>query len=488
MGDDNSASKGKKVSTGKGPPKRVVRKVAFFNFVDHTGKSADGEADPIDLKAAPLKIKQVVPFIPPKSGKGEAEDEAEAYLSVWELKGKSQSDEKASYEILRIFGKVSKSDGYNFRPSLIDGAVRIEQKEGDKYFFKQAEWAAKKTTTQFLKAKIECEALDGAKTTIEFVMPPLEYDEMLELQLGGGTVVGGKLSAHTEFAVGQCKVCYGTIDEDWPFAVQDDSAGMYRSEKSEKGNLNRVVVHCMCAINVVGDKPSKWKDVAENVKLLRDRYLSAHFIIGRDGKVHQCVDVHYRARHATIFNPRSIGIECIGFYDGQRKETEAAYKEAYKPLRTLKDKKAAIETKRAAHQAAKNAGKTKVKVGGKDVAVDQAIAACDAAIAELDSKIANFSPGPWAEDLEKSILTPTDPEGVPMAYHYTDDQYKSLGQLLTVLGTRFGYNVVASHHQLDSSRKTDPGIYFQWSQLTPYLLPGKLAGDEAHGGGKYTVG
>ena len=484
MAGTATAPAGKKVSTAKGGKKKVVVKVAFFGFVDHTGKAAGAEATPIDLAAGPLKIKQMLAFIPPADAKGNAAEEADAYLSIWEMKG--EGGEKGPTEMLRIAGKVKKADGYNFRPVMAGAGIKIDQQAEGKPFFKQAGWAAAKKTDLVIKAKLELEALDGAKTTGEFILPPLEYDEKLELQLGGGMQADGKLKGHEAFAVGQCKISHGSFAADCTFAVQDDSAGVPRGGV-DKGNLDLVVVHCMSAI-FVADVPSGAFDVPACVKIFKDNNVSAHYIIDRDGSIHQCVDVHRRAPHAGgNFNVRSIGIELMGYFDGAREVSEKKYENAYKGKKKLEEKKAAIQVKRAAHVAAKAAGKTKVLVGGVNIPVDQAIAKCDTAIAELDTKINNFDPGAWAKDWEENVLVPADTDGVPLAFKYTDAQYKSLGELMKVIGRRFGYNKVASHHKLAPTRKTDPGIYFEWGRLTPSLLPGKLSGDESSGGGRYGV-
>jgi len=260
----------------------------------------------------------------------------------------------------------------------------------------------------------------------------------------------------------------------------------------------------MCAINVADD-PHDSFDVQKNLGVFRGSSgagsLSAHYIIDRSGTITQAVDIHNIADHAfsnsnitahDLFagNARSIGIELLGFADQFRNNAQKRFDKLKKDF---DDKKAKLEKDKKdlqdvlkKRQDEKASGKKKVKVNGRDVDVDDAIAKVNAAIADQDAKIGALKLDPWAENF-LNFTGDKDADGVPKVFKYTDDQYQSLGELLEVVGKRYGYELVCSHHYICPSRKTDPGIHFDWSRLKPFLLPGELTGDESGAGAIHLV-
>lgn len=453
-----------------GSTTKVPKPTVYFSFVEHD--------DVKDLETKTLKIKQIEKFAPPEK------DEEAVTLEIWEMKStEAGTKEKSSALLLKIIGKVSKADDWNFR-------VETLEQDATKY----EKPANGKGTKLWLPAKLEIVGTDDKKrglgesnaSELEFVLPPLEYDETLELQFG---------STLPNSAVGQGKVTWGTFEKMLGSTPTDKSAGVFAGAKqiSLGGNLRTVVVHCMCAINTVGDEPTKSFDVDKNVQIFKDNSpLGAHFIIDRNGGIFKTVDHHNKANHAggdntnlkNRANTQSIGIEMLGFADNFREQVEKKYAdEAKNKLKADRDVIADALEKRKQQKAD---GIVKVTVGGKEITIDEAIKRCEDAIADLDSKIASTALSKWAEDYEKLIADKRS-DGVPKAFAYTDAQYASLGKLAEVCGKRYGYELVCTHHWIRPDGKTDPGIYFDWSNLTPYLLPGSLSGNESGTGGSYTV-
>jgi len=156
----------------------------------------------------------------------------------------------------------------------------------------------------------------------------------------------------------------------------------------------------------------------------------------------------------------------------------------YGGYRSLIEKKKKIQKVLDKHNTVKSAGKKTVTAGGKKIKVDTAIIRCESAIDKLNTRIDEKKD--WAEDYE-SFAKDKNAAGVPDVFRYPDEQIKALRQLLVQLGRRYGYKQVRSHHSIDPDRKKDPGEYFDWATITPYLPEGSLKGDEGGNGGTYTV-
>jgi hypothetical protein len=237
------------------------------------------------------------------------------------------------------------------------------------------------------------------------------------------------------------------------------------------------------------------------VNIFKANDVSANYIIDRDGTVVETVDIHKVAYHAYsdvnthehgLFaaNSLSIGIELMGIPDKFRDEKIEHFEKLKKDFDTKKAKleadKKTLEDALAKREAEKAEGKKKVKVRNKDVDVDVAISAIKSAISDQQAKIDALKPDPFVAQWE-NFTKATDAAGVPLVFKYTDAQYAALNSILEVVSKRYAYQVVATHHYIAPSRKTDPGIHFDWSKVKPHLLPGSLAGDEEHGGGVYVV-
>jgi N-acetyl-anhydromuramyl-L-alanine amidase AmpD len=478
---------GEKKPAGKAKPKekkKLPTPTRFFVFTDH--------ATIVDLETAPLRIQQETLFIP------EGKDEEDVTLELWEYRGDKR--ERAPFQVAKITGKVKRADGFNIE------IVKVEQDPKNVPKPKNA-----KGTELWMETRLEILGKDGkargigAAAPIKIVLPPMEYDDTLELQLG--STLPGSVN-------GQAKVTWGTFDGMIGLPVEDKTEGVPRGEAqvTKGGNLKVVVIHCMCGIFVVGDEPTRSFETQPNVEIFKNSspQLSAHFLIGgtktagtpqfdRKGTIVKTVDHLLVAHHAYSSsnvnlkygaNQRSIGIELIGFADGFRKDAVKKYENDKEDLAKAKAK---LEKERATYEEAlakrtkeKEAGEEKVTVGKKKVPVDEAIANINKAIADIDAKIAALKLSKWSLDYEK-LVAATRPDGVPLAFTYTDAQYAALGKLLEAIGKRYAYEKVCSHHWIIPAKKDDPGKLFDWSKLTPYLLPGTLSGDESGEGGEYTV-
>src|SRR5258707_14749783 len=96
----------KKDTKTKVPTKKkakVVVQKRYFAFDDHV--------DIKDLSKKPLRIKQLVQFIPQDDDDNPL-DSADVTIEIYEMK--AGRDERANSLMLRIKGKVTKAEGYNF--------------------------------------------------------------------------------------------------------------------------------------------------------------------------------------------------------------------------------------------------------------------------------------------------------------------------------------------------------------------------------------
>lgn len=81
----------------------------------------------------------------------------------------------------------------------------------------------------------------------------------------------------------------------------------YRTCSPKRTTFNLVVIHCTDG----GPKAEYTAEMFATAKLDRDppRATSAHFVIGQDGTVIQCVDLGDVAYHASECNSISVGVE-----------------------------------------------------------------------------------------------------------------------------------------------------------------------------------
>ncbi len=457
---------GTKVATSK--KKEVIVKTTYFAFTESTAV--------IDLAAGPLKIKQVTLFTP------KDKDSEDVTLEIWEIQGNKK--EAKPYPIVKIVGKVDKADGFNFR------VASIEQ-DGGKF----PKPKNSRGTALWMEAEVEVVGTDGKKrglgesAKLTFVLPPLEYDETLELQLGAN--LPGSVA-------GNAKVTFSTFNAMMGAnKPEDKTAGVPAGGKQIDigGNLKNVVLHSMCAVAKAysGDTPStKCFDADTNLKIFKDNGVSAHFLIGRKGEITQAVNHTQVAHHAyspsnvhlKAANSLSIGIELFGFADDFRESLEEEL--AKEKKNKLRKEKADLEAALEKRKKQKAEGVTEITVGKEKMTIDEAISRIEAAIKAKGEEIAKAPLSARAQDFE-TMLAPKRPDGVPHAFAYTDQQYAALGALMEVFARRYGYGLVCSHHYIIPFKKKDPGKHFDWDRLKPFLLPGALVGDEAGDGGVYTV-
>jgi hypothetical protein len=481
MGDTALKPVPKKTVKAKVPTKKkakVIVKTRYFGFIEHT--------DIKDLSKAPLKIKQLVAFIPQDKDENPV-DEKEVVIDIHEMKAK-KTGERADSLLVRIKGKVTKTEGYNF---IVE---EVEQDEAKLPLAKKPKNG--KGAEMFVTAKLEVVGVDDkarGKSGLEFVLPPMEYDETLELKMKTDLPNPEPTEAKISFgSYGEMLKAKGVTPV--------DKKGILPKGGVHNGNMHHVVIHCMCGITKAED-PNDMFDVDLNIQILKAVPVSAHYLIDRGGALVEAVDIHRVAHHAGssqnttahglyYANSRSIGIELLGIPDSFR---DAKVKAIEKLQKKFDDKKAKLEADKkkleeglANREAEKAAGKQKVKFGKGTIDVDVAIAAIKKAIAAQDAKIAALKRDPLIDKWE-TFTKDKDTDGVPINFKYTKEQYATLGAVMEVVGKRYGYAVVASHHFIIPAGKTDPGIYFDWGQLTPFLLPGTLSGDEAGDGGAYVV-
>jgi len=453
-------AKGSKVAASKKGSKKnspIKKKTKCFAF--------DNASKIVKLKDKPLKIKQLLAFA------DEGKDEFDVELTIKEIRPKKGTDRGKPYEVCKIKGKVKKADKFVFKAESIT-------QDGKKFT------KAKNTkgTELYNTAKIEIldpkgKIVKGA--TLEFVLPGSEYDDTYEFEL------------HSSIGKPKC----GSINAQMLTASEAlkaipviDKVSTYKNGGKQRGKPTTIIVHCMCAIGVVQKSKYTFEDtfsLQHNLDILTTYKLSVHFVIDRDGGINHLLDTAKKAYHAYGHNTRTIGIELIGFADDFRKIQEKKYKKLVDKRKKITTNKTALETKLTTYKAAKTEGKAKVKVGKNNVTVDAAIKKCEKGIEKQDKL---FKKVKADTDTYEAFTKDKNKDKVPLVYTYTDKQYKSLGKLLAALSKHHRYEKIASHHKVDSRGiKYDPGEYFKWDEITPYLPPGKLTGDEAGAGGEYNV-
>lgn len=93
--------------------------------------------------------------------------------------------------------------------------------------------------------------------------------------------------------------------------------GSYRKARSSR-KINYVVIHATGGPSRDPEWHFKGHDLEWTVKhfTTRKRLTSAHYVVGRDGRIVQLVKDRYIAWHAKGFNHNSIGIEMVNNGDG----------------------------------------------------------------------------------------------------------------------------------------------------------------------------
>ena len=423
----------------------------------------------IDLQSVPLKIKQLV--LPDAELKAKGLDklnEIPVVIELWEKQIKGSTDRGRAHEVLRVEGKIRKANNYRLEAAVLkQDANRFPRR-----------WSNGPRKTQlWMPAQLEILDRDGKRVgdkAWDFVLPPLEYDDTLEIQLGCS--LAGKNCGNLGLATvtwSSLSAIYKTLQ------VVDKKAGVH-THGDQYGRPGKVVIHSMCAINVVGEERTLSFDIDRNVQIFRnsagDEAVAAHFIVDRAGTIFQTADVHRVAAHARGHNRRTVGIELLGFADQFREPQEKKLADLEKEQKKFSDSVADIKDALEKHRKSKAANVKQVTAAGKTMPVDVAIAQCESGIKDQQAKVT---------EKEKEIKAfrdwlKTDP------YQYTEKQYQSLGLLVEQLSKRYGIGHFATHHRLDPGRKTDPGKFFDWNKILPYLpAGGKVDGSEAAGGGYY---
>jgi hypothetical protein len=390
-------------------------------------------------------------------------------------------------EVVRIRGRLSEADGGFIVERVVEPAVqRVGETLGGPRLGLAPEVRPRNArgSALWLPAHLWVRGRDGRPArgagTIEFVLPPLPYGDVHELTLRCSV---GQVDC------GRVRVTWGSFPEMLrPQRLVRRTSGVPTFGRQE-GKLETIVLHAMCGIHVVGDRPSRSFDIAPNVRVFRDLDVSAHFLIARDGRIVLTVPIERIAAHAGgqenrhlrgRANRNSIGVELLGFADEFRREVERRYAAHRRHVGERDRARARLARCRAARRSGRRSAVFLGRRLAVDAAVDRAQAALRAAEAEARRDLR------WARDYER-FTAKNDDRGVPLVFTYTDRQYRSLGTLLEVLGKRYGYIRVCSHRWIRPHRKSDPGRLFDWSRVIPYLLPGRLIGSERGKGGVYMV-
>jgi hypothetical protein len=107
---------------------------------------------------------------------------------------------------------------------------------------------------------------------------------------------------------------------------QGAGAKHYTSGRSSK--IDRIVIH-----TVEGSQESAVETFRAGA-----RHVSAHYVVGDDGSIVQCVKDEDTAHHAKGVNARSIGIEHAGYADRMGTWTRAKYEASARLARSLCDR------------------------------------------------------------------------------------------------------------------------------------------------------
>lgn len=435
-------------------------------------------------------------------------------LEIWIIHKRAQDVKEYFYKIFSIDSQITKSeDGYEL--ALGDGAIGDSAiplayepgwKDGSPLFgvpahlnilgddqttvtggenikfhlptfrFGEMEEVAKddgddkETLLIQIGSKVDVEEKDTQITGRKFVY----WDSMKEMLDSKLTSIK---SADTENK--HSGLSYLILPETYPLPTKTDRLSIKSKGKLlRRGqHLETIVIHSISALHLLktnnsydkskSDQIEKIFDVKESAELLKSINRGAHYIIARDGAIVELARPRYKVLHAGLptedlkpgekhnpndfirGNTRSVGIELIGFGDDFRTEVMNTY-DAMKASSDDDERNWATDWENFIDG---HGGKTKT----------------DGATAT------NYAD----EDL--------------LFYGYTESQYKALGSLIGVLGSRYGYIRVCTHSwvkSLDSKmkkgdkewtipKKRDPGSKFVWNSITASLVAGGFpSGDD----------
>lgn len=189
----------------------------------------------------------------------------------------------------------------------------------------------------------------------------------------------------------------------------------------------------------------------ETFNVLHDhRGLSVHFMLDLDGTLYQTLDLKERARHATIANDRSIGIEIanLGAYPpGERQPLDEWYQHDAqgKPYIKVPEKlgEPQFQTKGFTARPARPEPVRGV-VQGIDLVQYDLTPQQYAALIRLTATLAKVFP-------QIRLDYPRGPDGQVLPHKLADDEFAK-------------YQGVLGHFHIQTN-KTDPGPAFQWDKV-----------------------
>jgi len=181
-----------------------------------------------------------------------------------------------------------------------------------------------------------------------------------------------------------------------------------------------------------------------------DRDLSVHFMLDLDGTVYQTLDLKERARHATISNNRSIGVEIanIGAYPVGGKNPFAQWyrtNAAGETIITIPERfgDGGIRTTNFAGHPARNEP-VRGTIQGEDLVQYDYTPEQYAALTKLTAALCKIFP-------KLKCRYPVDAEGKLIPHKLPDDELKQYGGVL-------------GHYHIQTN-KNDPGPAFDWDRV-----------------------
>jgi N-acetylmuramoyl-L-alanine amidase len=186
-------------------------------------------------------------------------------------------------------------------------------------------------------------------------------------------------------------------------------------------------------------------------KVLQDsRDLSVHFMLDLDGTIYQTLDLKERARHATIANNRSVGIEIanMGAYGTTEKNPLANWYARDSAGRTIITipKQAGAAPERTPHFAGRPARRELItgEVQGRQLSQYDFTPQQYKALAKLTAAVCAILPRITCD-------YPREPDGKLMNHKMPAEQYQD-------------YHGVLGHYHVQTN-KVDPGPALQWDYV-----------------------
>jgi N-acetylmuramoyl-L-alanine amidase len=208
--------------------------------------------------------------------------------------------------------------------------------------------------------------------------------------------------------------------------------------------LQRIVDQFVIHYDVTGVSSACFAELQD----VRD--LSVHFMLDLDGTIYQTLDLKERARHATIANDRSVGIEIanVGAYPpGDHKPLDEWYQRdaAGKPFIRVPDRLGdpRIRTKNFVARPLRPE-LVPGKVQGADWVQYDLTAQQYAALIKLTATLCKIFP-------QLKCDYPRGPDGAVLPHKLADDEWKN-------------YHGILGHYHVQTN-KIDPGPAFQWDKV-----------------------